>query len=44
LEGFFHLPAWKQENEIAAGLDSGQLRVYANWFIILNIEDILDVG
>jgi len=44
LEGFFHLPAGKWENEIAAGLDSGQLEVYAMWFIFQNIEDILDVG
>jgi len=29
---------------IAAGLDSGELQVYATWFIFLNIEDMLDVG
>jgi len=29
---------------LPGGLDSGQLRVYATWFIFLNIEDILDVG
>jgi len=37
------LTCWR-ENEIAGGLDSGELQAYATWFIILNIEDILDVG
>ena len=44
MEGFFYLQVMEQENEIAGGLDSGQIRVYAKWFIFFNIEDILDVG